>query len=115
MKNLLYFCVFHNRDYLKLVNILLSSLRLFDSNKNMDILVLTSLDFRGYLLNLSDTIGIKLNFKFFEFSNMQSSAIARLYIYNYENINNYDKILYIDSDIIVQNDLTTLFNEDIEK
>ena len=49
MKNLLYFCVFHNRDYIKLASILLGSLRLFSNNlENIDILVFTSFNFKQY-------------------------------------------------------------------
>jgi predicted O-methyltransferase YrrM len=115
MKNLLYFCVFHNRDYLKLASILLGSLRFFSNNlKNIDILVFTSLNFKEDFLNLSDIFGLNLNFKFFEFNTTSESAMARVYIYDYENINVYDKILYIDTDIIIQNDLNILFNQDIE-
>ena len=115
MKNLMYFCVFHNRDYIKLASILLGSLKLFTRNlENIDILVLTSLDFKQDFLDLSNSIGLKLNFKFFVFNTIPDAAMARLYIYDYESINYYDKILYLDTDIIIQNDLNIFFNQDIE-
>jgi len=115
MKNLLYFCVFNKKDYIKLATILLGSLKLFSNNlENIDILVFTSLNFQEDFLYLSHIFGLKIHFKLFELDSVSKSAMARLLIYNYENINDYDKILYIDTDIVIQNDLNKLFNEDIE-
>lgn len=45
---------------------------------------------------------------------MAGGAFARLYIFEYEHIMTYDKILYLDTDIVIQGDLMNLFNETIE-
>ena len=42
MKNLVYFCVFYNKDYFKLLNLLLTSLKFFSSTDNFDLLILTN-------------------------------------------------------------------------
>lgn len=52
--------------------------------------------------------------KFFNYLSMQEATCARLSVFEYEYINNYDKILYLDTDIILQNDLSSIFNCEIE-
>ena len=44
---------------------------------------------------------------------MHESSCARLYIYDYEHVTQYEKLMYIDTDITVQGNLATLFGLDI--
>jgi hypothetical protein len=53
MKNLLYFCVFYNNNYFKLLNLLLTSLKFFSKINSFDILILTSKNMRSEVEELS--------------------------------------------------------------
>jgi len=113
-KNLIYACVFHNKDYIELLKILMTTIKFYSKTDTVDFLIFTSPDFEPLVKEISDLLEIKINVKLFNFYSFQEAACARLSIFDYENINSYEKILYIDTDIIVQNDLTDLFNVEIE-
>jgi len=113
-KNLLYFCVFHNKGYIELLDILLSSMLHFSKINNFDILVLTSNDFKPIIEGLSSKFNIQILIQTFEFNTQHEAGCARLSIFSYKYIDLYNKILYIDTDIIVQNDISRLFDIAIE-
>jgi len=113
-KNLIYMAVFHNKDYVDLLKILLSTIKLFSRTDNFDFLIFTSAEFSQDIQNISKQLNINISIKLFSFSSMHESACARLYIFDYENISSYDTILYIDTDIIVQNDISNIFELAIE-
>jgi len=113
-KNLVYFCVFHNAHYMDLLKILMTTIKFYSKTDNIDFLVFTSSNFVPLVNSISNLLRIPLLCKTFDFNTVFDAACARLYIFEYENIDQYEKILYLDTDIIVQNDLTTLFDEPIE-
>jgi hypothetical protein len=113
-KNLMYMCVFHNKEYLELLKILLTTIKFYSKTDAADLLVFTSKEFEPLVQDMATLLEITINVKTFNFQTFEEAACARLYIFEYENINAYNKILYIDTDIIVQNDLTDLFQVDIE-
>ena len=114
-KNLVYFCVFHNKDYLELLNLVILTLKLFSSTDSMDFLVFTSKEFEPYVQNISSLMSIPLLTHTFAFTTLHESSCARLFIEEYPGIKAYDKILYVDTDIIIQGDLAKLFELDIEE
>jgi len=83
-------------------------------NFPFDILVMTSPDFEKEVQDLSELIQIPLRTHLCDFKTLHESSCARLYIHDYPEIDSYGKILYIDTDIIVQNDLTALLSEPLE-
>ena len=113
-KNLVYLSVFHERKYVELLKILMLTVKYFSKTETMDFLVLTSPAFVPLIQELAAFIQIPIGIKVFNFTTMQEACCARLHIFDYEHIASYDKILYIDTDIIVQNDITTLFDHDLE-
>ena len=113
-KNLVYMCVFHNKDYLELLKILLITIKFYSRTDTLDILIFTTKDFEPLINEMADLLQIPLRTKFFNFSSMQEATCARLHIFEYDRIESYEKILYIDTDIIVQNDLTKIFSLPIE-
>jgi hypothetical protein len=113
MKNLVYLSVFHNKQYLNLLQLLMVSVKMFSDTTDIDFLVLTSAEFAPIVQTIADLTGIPLLTKVFEFTTMHEAACGRLHVFEYEHIDEYDKILYLDTDILVQGRLTNLFNEDI--
>jgi len=114
-RKLVYVCVFHNRGYMELFRYLLKSLRTFSGLDDMtDLLIFTSSDFENMVHDLSTEFNIPIMIKLFNFKTMHEAACARTHIFEYERINEYTKILYLDTDIIVQGNLMTLFDSLIE-
>lgn len=112
--NLVYCCVFYNKDYIKLLELLLISMRVYSSCESFDFLVLTSPDFQESINEISGKIGIKVNMMFINLSTIFEAACARLRIFDYNDISKYNKILYLDTDIIIKGDLTPVFSLAIE-
>jgi hypothetical protein len=113
-KNIVYACVFHNESYVDLLKILLTSYMFFSRSDNIDFLIFTSPDFEPMIRSFGDSIGLPLLFKTFNFDTLHKSSCARLFIFDYENIDAYEKALYIDTDVVIQGDLVTLFEQPIE-
>jgi glycosyltransferase involved in cell wall biosynthesis len=108
-KNLIYFCVFYNRDYCKLARLLLTSMRLYSSTDTFDILVLTTEDFRKDLQTISAELRIDLRIHTLPYKTVFEAACSRLQIFGYPEIAEYNTILYLDTDIIVKGELGPLF------
>jgi len=59
---------------------------------------------------LTKKLEIPLLIKLFDFQTEHQAGCARLHIFEYERIDEYSKILYLDTDIIIQGDLMKLFD-----
>ena len=113
-KNLVYCCVFYNKDYFKLLELLLKSMKMYSSLDSFDFLVMTSPEFAPIVKNLGIHLGLDI-FTFTQgFSTIFQAACARLFIFDYPKIQGYEKLLYLDTDIIIKNDLAPMFNLPIE-
>lgn len=113
-KNILYTCVFSNKHFIKLLELLLISIKEFGNLKNdIDILVLTHPDFKNDIEKLCQNIKINVIIYCMDFNTVPEAKSARLYIFNIPFIDNYDKILYVDTDIIITNDLQNIFKYEI--
>lgn len=113
-KNLVYFCIFHNSNYMELFKILMTTVKLFSRTDTIDFLVVTSKEFEPLVDDISNKLQIPILKKFYKFTSLDDTICSRLLIFEYENINLYERILYLDTDIIIQNDLTTLFEIPLE-
>lgn len=113
-KYLIYLGVFHNKQYIELLTLFLLSVKYFSSYDQIDFLILTSENFADEINSLSKFTGIPLMMKFFSFNSIDEASRSRLYIFDYENAMLYDKILYLDTDILCQGELMNIFNEPIE-
>ena len=108
--NLIYCCCFFQEGYIDLLLLLLKSIDMYANLKNTDLLVLTSSKFQELIeqrLNLS----VYKSLKFFniEANSLYQACYSRLRIFEYPDIQNYDKILYVDIDVLCMNDLNQIF------
>jgi tetratricopeptide (TPR) repeat protein len=113
-KNLVYLGVFGNKAYLELLKVLLLTVNLFSSNRTLDFLIITSADFLPDIQELSRLVEIPLKTLILDPSILAGAAFARLNVFDFPEITLYEKILYLDTDIIIQGDLAKVFEFDIE-
>jgi lipopolysaccharide biosynthesis glycosyltransferase len=99
-KNLVYFCII-NKEYLNLFRYSLISLKIFSELESINLLVLTTKDLIEDIKNLGKELCININTKISD---------SYLQIFNYENIDDYNKILYLAPDIIIEGNLIKLFD-----
>lgn len=106
-KNLIYYSVGVNPEYSKMLKISLESI--FKSNYDVpDILIITDANYyRNNLININYD---NLSFYFIENDDEPNQvAFNRIKVFGYENISNYEKIMYLDVDTIVNCDLNNIF------
>jgi hypothetical protein len=115
-KNLIYLCVFYNRDYIQLLELLIQSLYINSNidNNNTDILIITSNDFYIEINEIIKKFELNVNYFLLEINNVFDAGCARLNIFDYEKINNYNKILYLDTDILINSNINNLFSLDTD-
>jgi lipopolysaccharide biosynthesis glycosyltransferase len=108
--NCIFICIFNNVGYVNLFFLLLESIYLYGNlQKDTDILVYTTTEFMNIIKNnilYSDIIKFEINDSY---CNIDSACKARLDLFYLPSITMYKKILYMDTDIIIKNDINRLF------
>lgn len=110
--NLIYMCVFYNEKYIRLLELLFLSLRMYSSP--CDILILTSDDFKEKIESLSSHLRLPCKIHCLPCTTIFEAACARLHVFEWKGIEAYDKILYLDTDIIIRRDVTRVFDYTLE-
>jgi len=115
MKNLIYTCIFYNKQYIDMLYLLLESIYIYgDLNDNIDILIYTNTEFKNIIcesiFNCNNII-FEINDNYTEFTD---AFFARLDLFDFNIVNNYKKILYLDSDIIIIDDINKIFELNID-
>ena len=113
--NCIYVTVFNNPHYVNIFLHLLESLLLFgkvnDSQIDTHVLVYTSTPFMEMIKksNLFNETFIKFEINE-TYNNIDRACKARLDLFNLTSVINYDKILYLDTDILIKDDINKVFN-----
>ncbi len=113
-RNLIYTCVFVNDKYISLTLELLRSF--FNSNptdNGIDFLVYTNKTFSEQILSgLSDITDLsRLKFHINNYYNtVNQSRISKVDIFDYKELHQYQKVLYIDTDSYITGSLNQLFD-----
>ena len=104
-KNLIYFTLSHNLDYIKLAELCINSLN--ETGYDGDILFIT--DIKNELLEVIKYNG---NILFMEISenNLLDSSSSKLKIYKYDKISEYNKIIFCDLDTLWLKNPNVLFD-----
>ncbi len=109
-KNLIYFTLFGNNEYLKLLTLLLTTLKL-RSLKDFDLLFITDDDTKIQIQKIKEVENFSVDFHIVKNVNdAVSASMQKLKIFDYPNINSYKNILFLDVDIIVVGDAGRIFS-----
>ena len=110
-RNLIFTCVFHEDRYLRFFYLLLESIQLFGNlQQNTDLLVYTSSHFEK---KIRESNLYQSNILFHinnTYDTTDKAAKARLDLFDIPIIQNYQKILYLDTDIIIRRSLQPIFD-----
>jgi hypothetical protein len=111
-KNLIYMSAFGTEEYYKLLELTLISTKIFsDANEGTDFLVFTSSEFEPRIQELNKRLGLPLKTTVIDTINTPHDAAAcKMRIFEYADVDQYSKFLFIDIDIIVQGSLSNLFD-----
>lgn len=112
---LIYSCVFGDKSYLKMFELLLKSLALYGNiNKNITYLVYCNFEFKSKIEELFNLFDINHFIECIKIEEIFDMAAYRLNIFNFKNINLFSKILYLDTDILIIKDINEIFNMSIQ-
>jgi hypothetical protein len=107
-------CIFHNESYIHLLKLLLNSISSkANIDNNTDILIVTSSEFQPTIEELVSFLNLQVKYYIIDLESLFEASCAKLRIFNYEFIASYDKILYLDTDVLIINDINTIFNLEI--
>lgn len=108
-KNLVYYTVSIKDEYVEFLKKSIESIDL-SNQEQIDILILT--DKKYFEKNLSTFKRVNTTiFLIDEPKNFDEACFSKLKIWDYPNINQYENILYLDSDILVNKNLSSVFEK----
>lgn len=113
MKNLIYFVVGGDPSYIQLTKFCIHSLLQFNNLMDDDIDILIICDQNYSSIVLKELPFAKIHICNYNDSPMRVS-MRKLEIFSYPHIHQYDKLLYLDSDIVVIGSLRKLWKIDLE-
>ena len=115
IKTIIYSCVFFNEKYLHLINLLLKSYKLFgNSSDDVDYLIICNPNFQKKIQSIFDNLNISGKIWCIDLKNKFEAGYSRLKIFDYPDINLYNKILYLDCDILVTNSINNILDFQLE-
>lgn len=110
--NCIFITVFFQEKYIELLFLLLESLFFFGKPDNdTEILIYTSEKFKEIIIKNPSYIQNKIKFEINnDYNSIEKACCARLDLFELNSINKYEKILYLDTDIIIANNINSIFN-----
>ena len=110
--NCIFICVFNQQKYIDMFYLLLESIFIYGNlNDNTNILVYTSTSFMNIIKNSHLFNDEKIKFEINDtYDNIDKACKARLDLFNLYSITNYNKILYLDTDILIKDDINKIFD-----
>jgi predicted O-methyltransferase YrrM len=110
--NCIFCCVFNQEKYVDMFMLLLESIFIYgDLDCNTNILVYTSTPFMNKIKQSHLCDDEKIKFEINDtYDNIDKACKARLDLFNLPSITNYNKILYLDTDILVKDNINKVFD-----
>jgi len=110
-KSLIYSCVFFNEKYIDLINLTLKTYKLFgNSSDDIDYLIICNPEFKKSIQDIFDNLNINGKLWCLDVKTIFEAGYSRLKIFDYPNINLYNKILYLDCDILITNSINKVLD-----
>ena len=114
-KTLIYSCVFFNEKYIDLIKLLLKSYKLFGNSSDVvDYLIICNPNFQKKIQEIFVNLNIKGKIWCLDLKTKFEAGYSRLKIFDYHDINLYNKILYLDCDILVTNSINNILDFQLE-
>lgn len=113
--NLIYMCVFYQINYVNLLKLLIISISV-KANINKEttkILIITSPLFQPLIKKYLENYDLPLQYYILNLHTLMESSCCKLNIFQYYEINKYKKILYLDTDVLINSDINILFDNEI--
>jgi len=109
--NCIFICVFNQTKYVDMLFLLLKSIFIYGSlDENTKILIYTSTPFMNMIKDIHFFNDDKIEFEINDtYNNIDKACKSRLDLFNLQSITKYDKILYLDTDILIKDNIKKVF------
>ncbi len=109
--NCIFVCVFNQEKYVDMLLMLLESIFIYGNlDDNTQILIYTSTAFMN-IIKQSHLFNEKIKFEINDtYNDIEKACKARLDLFNLASVKNYNKILYLDTDILVKDNINKVFD-----
>ena len=109
--NCIFACVFNQEKYVDMFFLLLESILIYGNlDDNTQVLLYTSTPFMN-IIKQSHLFSEKIRFEINDtYDSIDKACKARLDLFNLASIANYSKILYLDTDILVKDNINKVFD-----
>jgi hypothetical protein len=108
-KYLVFFGTFLNEKYLSLLNLALQSLTVFSDLSQVQVCVLTSPSLVGKVQEIGKNANVSLQIECRPYTTVFEAACARFDWETIVGVDSYEKILYLDTDMLVLKDISKVF------
>jgi len=110
--NCIFICVFNQNKYVDMFYLVLESIFIYGNlDDNTNIVIYTSTAFMKSIKRSSLFNDKKITFEINDtYNNIDKACKARLDLFHLQSIRNYNKILYLDTDILVKDDINKVFD-----
>ena len=110
--NCIFCCVFNQEKYVDMLLLLLESIFIYGNlHEDTNILVYTSTPFMNTIKKSHLFNNEKMKFEINDtYNNIDKACKARLDLFNLPSVKNYNRILYLDTDILVKDDINRVFD-----
>ena len=110
--NCIFCCVFNQTKYIDMFYLLLESIFIYGNlSDNTNILIYTSTSFMNKIKKSHLFNDKKIKFEINDsYDNIDKACKARLDLFNLSSIKNYEKILYLDTDILIKDNINKIFD-----
>jgi len=115
--NLVYSCVFLNETNVTKLEYLLKSYVLYGegkTNSDTKYLVITSTSLKNMVEELFKKLHVNGEIWCLNLYTAIQSSYSKYYIFDYPGVKKYEKILYLDLNVVVTNDIKKIFNYELE-
>lgn len=110
-QNLIYYVLGCDNNYIQLPKFSMYTLFLHSNMTNIDILVLCDSEYSSIVNKHLPFVKLYVTDKN---ETPVHTSMRKLEIFKFQDINNYNKILYLDADTVILNDISKLFEEELE-
>lgn len=110
--NCIFCCVFNQEKYVDMFFLLLESISIYGNlEENTNILIYTSTPFMNKIKQSHLLVNDKIKFEINDtYNNIDKACKARLDLFKLPSVTNYNKILYLDTDILIKDNINKVFD-----
>jgi len=110
-KNLIYFTIFNDPSYIGVLDIFLNSIKKYSDVSKFDVLILTDDATKTLVSSINGLAGFNVDYFLLpQVKDPVTASVQKLRIFEYNKLNEYKNVLFLDADIVCFDNISKLFD-----